>query len=86
MESVIERLREAWQAARTGRGGVIHLEGPVGSGKSTLLGRFLDAVGGPSERVAVVSARCGEQDHPRPGGRGVVAAASYEVRRFGDPQ
>lgn len=72
MESVIERLREAWQAARTGRGGVIHLEGPVGSGKSTLLGRFLDAVGGPSERVAVVSARCGEQDHPRPGGRGVV--------------
>lgn len=72
MESVIERLREAWQAARTGRGGVIHLEGPIGSGKSTLLGRFLDAVGGPSERVAVVSARCGEHDRLRPGGRGVV--------------
>ena len=68
----IERLRAAWQAARTGRGGVIHLEGPIGCGKSTLLGRFLDAVGAPSERVVVVSARCGEHDRLRPGGRGVV--------------
>lgn len=67
-----DRLRSAWQAARGGRGGVVHLEGPVGSGKSTILSRFLDAVGGPSERVAVVSARCGERDRLRPGGRGVV--------------
>lgn len=71
-ESQTDRLRQAWQAARGGAGGVVHLEGPPGRGKSTILGRFLDEVGGPSERVAVVSARCGERDRLRPGGRGVV--------------
>lgn len=72
-----DRLRQAWQVARGGRGGVLHLEAPVGRGKSTILSRFLDEVGGPSERVAVVSARCGEG--PAPGGRGVVEELALRV-------
>lgn len=70
---MIDRLRQAWAAARTGTGGVVHLTGPVGCGRTTLLGRVLDEVGGPQAgNAAVLIARCLDEAAVQSSERGVL--------------
>ncbi|MCA9540071.1 MAG: AAA family ATPase [Myxococcales bacterium] len=72
MDRLNEQLRAAWQATRGGRGCFLHILAPVGAGKTTALGRFLEEIGAPSERVAVVSARFGDEPGAPGRVRGVV--------------
>ena len=60
LNEVLETLREAWIAARNGRGRLVHITAPIGRGKSTVLSHFLETVDGPGQEAAVVSANCGD--------------------------
>ncbi|HTU96660.1 MAG TPA: AAA family ATPase, partial [Solirubrobacteraceae bacterium] len=81
----LARLREAIDAARTGRGGAIVLEGPAGIGKTSLLhaGRDLAAQAG----LRVLVARAGQLEHElgwnlvRQVFAGVIAAPDQEQAR-----
>ncbi|MFN3199053.1 MAG: AAA family ATPase [Bradymonadia bacterium] len=58
MDEILELLHHAAAEARAGQGAVLHLIGAPGLGKSVVLSRFLEVVDNPSDRAAVVSARC----------------------------
>lgn len=58
MEDTLDLLNHAAAEARAGQGSIMHLVGTPGLGKSTLMTRFVEGVDSPSDRAAVVSARC----------------------------
>lgn len=72
VDATLDALREAWAEARAGSGRLVQVVAPIGGGKTALLGRLREAIGGPGERAAVVSAACGEDQLVHRSDRGIL--------------
>ena len=60
MNDLLEQLREAWSAARSGEAAVVHITSGIGFGRTTCLTRFLEVVDTPGHSAVVVAANCAE--------------------------
>ncbi|MFZ0819762.1 MAG: protein kinase [Candidatus Acidiferrales bacterium] len=61
-KSHLHSLDEAFEAARQGRAGVVHIRGRSGMGKSTLVRRFLEKLRQREPDVVLVAGRCYERE------------------------